>query len=145
MAAILRSFQRPQTKAFSLYLLRQMNDTRILGADGNPMGQELEVDRKRIDATGRRIVRGLYYIEKNVNLGSPQEFRVASRAGIEAKDRALQKFAELYAGSQDPRAREVGNVFSYAVGFYPTFSVWLLLLYGYFSWLASIKFGEEAQ
>jgi hypothetical protein len=139
MPAVLRSFQRPESRAFSQYLVGQMSESMILGADGEPMGQSVEVDRNRVNATGKRLVRGLYYIEQKTNLGSPAEFRVASKAGITSKDPAIQQFARMYAGSTDRRSKEIGDVFSYAVCFYPEFSIWFLLLYEYFSWLATTQ------
>jgi hypothetical protein len=142
MPAVLRSFQRPESRTFSRYLLSQMSNSVILGADGKPMGQTVEVDRNRVNATGNRMVRGLHYIEKKISLGQPEEFRVASKAGVAATDPAIQQFARMYAGSVERRTRDIGDVFSYAVCFYPTFSIWFLLLYGYFSWLASTKSGD---
>ena len=88
------------------------------------------------------MVRGLHYIKKKISLGQPEEFRVASKAGVAATDPAIQQFARMYAGSVERRTRDIGDVFSYAVCFYPTFSIWFLLLYGYFSWLASTKSGD---
>ncbi len=145
MPAILRSLQRPAAKPFSSYLLRQMSHSSILGADGNPMGQRVEVDQSRVDATGARLVRGLYYVETKSNLGSPEQFRIASKAGVVASDPAIQQFARMYAGCADHRTREIGDVFSYATCFWSSFSVWFLLLYGYFGWLAIIKQAAQAE
>jgi hypothetical protein len=145
MPAVLRSFQRPEAKPFSQYLLSQMSNSIILAANGKPMAQQVEVDKKRVDATGERLVRGLYYIEKKIHLGSPKEFRVASRAGVSPTDPAIQQFARMYAGCPDRRTKEIGEAFSYAVCFWPTISIWFLLLYGYFSWLASTKSGDASE
>ena len=105
------------------------------------MGQQIDCDRDRINATGRRLVRGLYYFEKSVCLGSPEDFRVAAKSGITATDPAIQQFVRMYARSADRREETLGDVFSYAVCFFPGISVWLLLLYGYFGWLASTRLG----
>jgi hypothetical protein len=139
LPAVLRSLQRPKAKPFSEYLLNQMSSSIVLGADGNPMGQLVEVEKNRIDATGARLVRGLYYVEKGEILGQPKEFRIASRAGVTEKDPAIQQFARMYASSTDHRTGEVGEAFSYAACFHPTFSIWFLFLYSYFSWLATIR------
>jgi hypothetical protein len=142
LPAVLRSFQRPQSGAFSRYLLAKMTRSMILGADGSPMGHEVEVERNRVNASGRRLVRGLYFAEKRTNLGAPEQFRVESKAGVTATDPAIQQFARMYARCADCRTKEIGEAFSYAVCFYPNLSIWFLLLYGYFSWLAIIKSGE---
>lgn len=139
MPAILRSLRRPAAKHFSDYLLGQMSYSIVLGADGNPMGQVVEVDKSRVDATGARLVRGLYYVEKKSSLGSPEQFRIASKAGVEAADPAIQQFARMYAGCADRCTREIDDVFSYAACFWSSFSIWFLLLYGYFGWLSITK------
>jgi hypothetical protein len=139
MPAVLRSLQRPQAKPFSEYLLKQMSYSIVLGADGNPMGHVVEVEKNRIDATGARLIRGLHYVERRERLGQPKEFRIASRAGITAEDPSIQQFAKMYAGSADRRTKEIGEAFSYAACFHPTFSVWFLLLYGFFGWLAIVR------
>src|SRR5262249_48626167 len=139
MPPLLRSLQRREATAFSTYLLGQMTNSMVLGADGKPLGQTVEVDKSRVDATGARIVRGLFYLESKRSLSSQEELRVASKAGVAAEAPAVQQFARMYSASADRRSREVGEAFSYATAFFPTFSIWFLLLYGYFSWLATIK------
>src|SRR5262249_40562362 len=50
LPAVLRSLQRPQAKHFSDYLLKQMSLSIVLGADGNPLGQVVEVEQNRVNA-----------------------------------------------------------------------------------------------
>src|SRR5262249_22430752 len=111
----------------------------VLGADGNPLGQVVEVEQNRVNAAGARLIRGLYYVETGKRLGQPKNFRIASRAGVTEKDPAIQHFARTYASSTDRQTSESGDSFSYAVCLHPMFSIWFLLLYGYFGWLALIQ------
>lgn len=139
LQAVVRAMQRPEATRFSAHLLRQMEHTIVLGSDGNPMASQVLVDQRRVDATGARLVRGLYYVEQKTILGSPQSLRVASKAGVSERDPAIQQFARMYSGCPDRRERQVGDAFDYVVCFWPTASIWLLMLYGYFSWLATIQ------
>ncbi len=78
MPAILRSLQKPEAQGFSKYLAGQSTPTTVLGIDGKstpttvlgidgrPLGQVMEVDQRRLNATGERIVRGLYFVETNL-------------------------------------------------------------------------------
>ncbi len=66
MPAILRSLQKPEAQGFSKYLAGQSTPTTVLGIDGRPLGQVMEVDQRRLNATGERIVRGLYFVETNL-------------------------------------------------------------------------------
>jgi len=136
MPAILRSLQKPEAKGFARYLLSQMTGTTVLGADGRPMAQAVEADRNRINATGERMVRGLFFIESGVLLPRSTQVRIASKPGITHSNVAIQQFARMYARCPDRRSKIIGDAFSYAVAFYPQFSIWFLLLYDHFSWLA---------
>jgi hypothetical protein len=138
MPSILRSLQRPNAKVFSEYLKNQFKDTTVLGPDGRPMGQTLEADRGRINATGERMVRGLFFAESGVALQASAKVRIAANPGISSSVPAIMQFARVYARCPDRRAKTIGDAFSYAVGFHRDFSIWMLLLYGHFSWLATI-------
>lgn len=138
MPAIMRSLQKPEALGFTRYLLSQMSDTTVLGTNGRPMAQAVEADRVRLNATGERMVRGLFFIESGEPLPPSSKVRIAAKPGITHSNDAIQHFARMYAPCPNHRGREIGNAFSYAVAFYPQFSVWFLLLYGHFAWLATI-------
>ncbi len=144
MPAILRAMQRPEAQGFVRYLLSQMTETRVLGADGRPMAQAVEADRNRIHATGERMVRGLFFIESGELLPRSTQVRIASKPGITASNAAIQQFARMYVSCPDRRSKTIGDAFSYAVAFYPQFSIWFLLLYNHFSWLATIASSSDA-
>jgi hypothetical protein len=139
MPAILRSLERQQSRKFSRYLLDQMTASTVLGADGRPLGQRVDVDRHRINVTGSRMVRGLLFSETGTRLKASDDFRIASKAGIEDRDPAIQEFAKLYTRCPDRRNKEIGEAFSYVVGFHPQYSIWLLVLYDFFAWAATIR------
>jgi hypothetical protein len=138
MPAIMRSLQKPEALSFARYLLSQMSDTTVLAPNGRPMAQAVEVDRVRLNATGERMVRGLFFIESGEPLPPSTKVRIAAKPGITHSNDGIQHFARMYAACPDHRTKEIGNAFSYAVAFYPQFSVWFLLLYGHFAWLATI-------
>ncbi|MEK7992249.1 MAG: hypothetical protein AAB403_00440 [Planctomycetota bacterium] len=138
LPAIIRSLQRPNAKAFADYLTSQMAATRILAPDGVPMGQAIEVDRRRVHATGARIIRGLFYVEKGKPVPPGALLRVEATAGLNSSDPVVLQFARLYGQCSERRDREIGKAFSYAAGFGPGFSIWLMLLYDYFAWAGTV-------
>lgn len=144
MPEILRSLQRPQAQGFVRYLSSQMKDTTVLGADGRPMAQVVEDDRTRINATGERMVRGLFFIESGERLPPSTHVRVASKPGVTPSDPAIQQFARMYARCPDRRGKAIGDAFSYGVAFYPQASIWFLLLYEHFAWLATVGSSSNA-
>jgi len=133
MPAILRSLQRPEAQGFSKYLASQTTPSTVLGIDEKPLGQVVEVDQKRLNATGERIVRGLHFVETGL-----AKIRVASIPGVTASEPMIQQFALLYDASADQRTKAVGEVFNYVAAFHSNFSVWLLMLYDDFAWAVTI-------
>jgi len=146
MPAILRSLQKPEAQGFSKYLASQSTPTTVLGIDGRPLGQVMEVDQKRLNATGERIVRGLYFVETNLPVSPSARIRVASIPGVTAPkpQPMIQQFARLYSMCLDRRDKAVGDVFNYVAAFHADFSVWLLILYDEFAWAVSITTSETA-
>jgi hypothetical protein len=145
MPAILRSLQRPEARGFSQYLAAQMTDTTVLGPDGRPLGQAVDADRNRLNASGERMVRGLFFVESGNPLPSSTQVRIACKPGITASNPAIIQFASLYSGCPERRDRAIGDAFSYVAGFRPEFSIWLLMLYGHFTWLATIGGSIDAK
>ena len=139
LPAIVRSLQRPNAKAFADYLISPMTETKILAANGTPMGGTLELDRERINATGERMVRGLFFIEMGKPLSPTAHVRIGANAVVNASDPVIRQFARTYVQCSDRRDREIGRAFSYAAGFAADFSVWILLLYDYFVWIATVE------
>jgi hypothetical protein len=140
MPAILRSLQKPEAQRFSKYLASRTTPTSVLGIDGNPLGQIVEVDLKRLNATGERIVRGLHFVETNLPVPPSVNIRVASIPGVTAPEPKpiIQQLALLYSICTDHRSKAVGDVFNYVAAFHPDFSVWLLILYDEFAWAVTI-------
>jgi len=46
-----------------VYLTKRAEDSIILGQDGFPMGQALELDNARVNRSGERLVRAFYFTE----------------------------------------------------------------------------------
>ena len=140
MPAILRSLRRPEAQGFSKYLASRTIPTSVLGIDGEPFGQIVDVDKKRLNATGERIVRGLNFVETQLPVPLSCKIRVASIPGVTAPEPKpmIHQVARLYSMCTDQRTRAVGDVFNYVVGFHTDFSVWLLVLYDEFAWAVTI-------
>jgi hypothetical protein len=146
MPAILRSLQRPEAQGFYKYLASRSTPTIVLGIDGRPLGKVVDVDQKRLSATGKRIVRGLYFVETKLPVPPSARIRVASIPGVTAPEPQpmIQQFARLYSMCLDRRAKAVGDAFNYVAAFHVDFSVWLLILYDEFAWAVSITNSEPA-
>jgi hypothetical protein len=98
----------------------------------------MELNRQRINATGERIVRGLYFIEVQKPIPAEAKVKIACKPGITVSDPAILQYARMYSSCGDRRNKAVGDAFSYAVAFHPQYSLWLLMLYGHFTWLATV-------
>jgi hypothetical protein len=142
LPSILRSLQRPTAKAFAEYLSSQTTKSTILDHRGLPLSEIIDVDRERVNATGIRIIRGLYFLETGNILPFDATIKIGAKAGIHPHSRDAQTFARSYSKCPDHRNREIGNAFSYVVGFARIGSVWLLLLYDYFVWVATVQFKQ---
>ena len=138
LPAVIRSLQRQDARGFAEYLMGQMTETASLGPDGNPMGQAIDVDHKRVDKTGEHIVRGLYFIEMKRPFPDHAILKVGSKADLTADHSDMLKMARVWGMVTDHRNRSVGTAFSYTAAVGPAVSFWLLLLYDYFFWAATI-------
>jgi len=138
LPAILRSLQNPNAKAFAEYLAHQTTQTTILAPDGAPMGQAVEVDRTRVNATGARIIRGLYFSEIGKPLERDALIKIGTKPGLSEHDPDAVQIARCYSAFPEHRDREIGTAFSYVAGFGPGVSVWMMLLYDYFAWVGTV-------
>jgi hypothetical protein len=137
LTTLMRSFQRPEARRFAQYFSSQMEPIPVLGVNGMPI-HKLTQDVRRIDATGERIVRGLYYIEKKKPLDANARIVIVSEDDMESSNPLLLDAVQAYDASTDQRKGGVGNAFSYVAGFEGDRSVWVLMLYGFFFWFALI-------
>ena len=112
----------------------------ILGQDGSPLGQQIEVDKTRVHRTGERFVRALYFTETGTPLPVGALVRVGSKMGLRATDTDTQEIARALIKIPDRRGRSIGTAFSYVAGFGPGFSVWFMLLYDFFFWLGTVDY-----
>jgi hypothetical protein len=134
LPAIVRSLQDPSGQGFAAYLASQTTQTSILGPDGNPMAEMIDVDRERLRATGGRLIRGLYFIEIGRPMPESAILRVASKVGLAQSDENMVTIGRVYAAWSDHREGAVGDAFSYFAAIGQGVSFWLLLLYDYFLW-----------
>jgi len=138
LPAVMRSLLRPDARRLAEYLARSTEKSTILGEDSRPWADAIEMDRNRVHASGERMIRGLYFVEMQEALPQDAAVRVAAKAGISAREPAIQEFARLYARAAVRRDRAIGTAFSYAAGFMGNISVWMMLLYDYFAWLGTV-------
>lgn len=94
--------------------------------------------RGRVNATGSRMVRALFFIETGRLLTPSAEVRIATTIGVDHTDPAILRFARVYKLCSIHRSRAVGTAFSYVAAFGPDFSIWLMVLYGCFVWMANV-------
>jgi hypothetical protein len=146
LSAIVRSLQRPNARGFSEYLSQQSHQMRIVAPSGTPI-TSIEIDKQRTNASGLHILRGLYFHEtgKRLTALSHPDLRIASMSGLTAEDPEMLTIARAFRLFSDHRSGEMGTAFSYAVAFGDGVSVWLMLLYEYFFWVASIDERDAGQ
>jgi nitrate reductase NapE component len=102
------------------------------------MSEVIDADRQRLNSTGIRMIH-LYFFETGNILPLNAKLKIAAKAGIHPHDEGAKTFAFAYSKCSDQRSKEIGGAFSYVVGFSPIASVWLILLYEYFVWMATVQ------
>lgn len=142
MSTMARALQYPEARRFTQSLLRSSRYTGLLTPSGTPVSK-MAVDVTRIEATGEHIVRGLHYLETKKPVDSKAKVLVRSLRDWEPSNTLLLAAVRMHDLCLDKRQKEVGKAFSYAVGLRDDKSVWVMLLYGYHLWIASI--GEPPQ
>jgi len=135
---VFRSLLKPEAAAFRERIVRKMNASRLVDPDGAPLGFPMEVDIKRIDAVGERLMRGLHYHEGKRSLLPGSHIFVFSKPGYHAIDSMVPDLASILAKCDDRRTRIIGNGFSYMTGSGEGTYVWMILLYGYFWWVVAV-------
>jgi hypothetical protein len=145
LPVISRALRRPTAKGFAEYLASQTTTTTILNHRGSPLGQITSVDRERVNATGIRMIRGLHFFETRNILPFDATIKIAVKTGLHPLDVGAQTFARAYSKCADHRNREIGSAFSYVVGFSPIASVWLMMLYDYFIWMATVQTKKQGR
>jgi hypothetical protein len=138
LPAVIRSLQRPDARGLAEFLAMNTEKSAILGQDGVPWANAIEVDRKRVHASGERMIRGLFFIEMQKPLPRDAIVRVAAKAGVSSREPGIQEFARSYARAAIRPDRAIGTAFSYVAGFMASISFWMMLLYDYFAWLGTV-------
>ena len=110
----------------------------ILGQDGSPMGQVLELDKARVNRTGGRFIRALYFHETGTVLARDAAIRVACNMGLRATDAAFKEICRALAAFRERRHGYVGTAFGYLAALEPDSSAWLMQLYDFFVWLGTV-------
>ena len=137
LPAVSRSLQRPDARGFVEYLASQTTQSTVLGPDGSPIGQVIELDKSRVNRTGQRIVRALHFVEVGTPLAD-SVVRVGSNMGLRATDADTITIARALKTLPDWRDGSVGTAFSYVAAIGPGFSFWFMLLYDFFFWLGTV-------
>jgi hypothetical protein len=135
---VFRSLMKPEAEAFRERIIAKVNASRLVDPMGNPLGFPMEVDVKRIDAVGERLVRGLHFHEGKQPLPQNARSYVFSKPGITSMDFILPQFRTILAKCAAQRAKTIGDGFSYVAGASAGAYVWLILLYGYFWWFVAV-------
>ena len=138
LAAVLRSLQRANAKAFVAYLTKQAESSVILGQDGSPMGQVFELDKARANKTGERFIRALYFHETGTPVPSDAVVRVACNMGLRSSDAEFKEMCRALAAFRERKHGYVGTAFGYLAALEPKSSAWLMQLYDFFVWLGTV-------
>jgi hypothetical protein len=141
---MLRSLQHPNALGFAKYLAGQSKSARVLTPTGSPV-MVIEPDTERINKTGARIMRGLYYRESGNPVPETAAIVLASKAGLTADHPDVLTMARIFNHFSDWRNGNIGTAFSYVGVFGPQLSIWGMLLYDYFFWCGSIDERSEAE
>jgi hypothetical protein len=139
LPAILRSLSRPNAKSFRTYLANQTVPSIVLDFTGSPMGYLIDADRSRVNATGVHKIRGLHFIETAKMLPPHIRIKLAAKAGLRPDEPSATTIARAFMSCPDRRHKEIGQAFSYAVGFNKSWIVWILMLYEFFIWVATVE------
>ncbi len=138
LQAVLRSLQRPDAKAFGKYLIRQSETSVILGQDGFPMGHRFELDKARVNRTGERLIRALYFVQTGEAVPSGAALRVGCQTSLKPTDADTITIARVMKTLPDWKNGTVGTAFSYMAAFGNGISAWLMMLYDFFFWVGTI-------
>ena len=60
------------------------------------MAEATEVDRKRVNATGTRLLKALLFVETGRRLSQTDQIRIAAGAGVTPTDPLILQFARVY-------------------------------------------------
>jgi hypothetical protein len=140
LPAVLRSLQRPNAKAFAEFLTGQAESSVILGQDGSPMGQVFELDKARVNRTGERFIRAIYFHEMGAALPHNAVVRVECNMGLRPGDAEFKEICRVLSAFRERRHGYVGTAFGYLVTLEPEYSAWLMQLYDFFVWLGTVDF-----
>jgi hypothetical protein len=132
LPAVLRSLQKPNAKGFVNYLASQSTRSSILGQDGFPMGNMINLERSRINRSGQRFIKALYFAETGTPLPPNAVIKVGANTDLRAHDKDTQTIALVLTKFSDQRDREVGTAFSYVAGLGSGISAWFMVLYEFF-------------
>jgi len=134
---IVRSLETPDARGFARYLAQQSTAMRVVTPSGAAISA-IELDRRRINRTGMHIMRGLYFREAHKPLPATAVVRLESTTGLTAEHPDMLTIARVLKLLPDHRDGAIGTAFSYFAAFGGQHSAWVMLLYDYFFWVATV-------
>jgi hypothetical protein len=137
LPAIMRSLQRRDAQGFAALIRQQSSSMGIVTPSGSPINI-IEPERERINHTGLHILRGLYFRETGHPLPASATVKLSHKAGLTADHPDILTMARLLLTVADRRDGAIGTAFSFMAGIGQHVSFWVMLLYEYFFWAASI-------
>ncbi len=136
--SLARGLNKPGSEAFRAAIARQQETGRILGPNGLPLGGRIKSDKARMDATGRHIVRGLYYALTKTPLHVTMELIIGCQTGVDERHEAMQTFQRGWEKWPDRRQSDVGEGFRYSTVAIGGQSMWFIELYDYLCWFGVV-------
>jgi hypothetical protein len=138
LSTMMRALQYPKARGFAECLAGQTQLSPIVGVSGVPL-RKLTRDFTRLASTGARLIRGLHYVEMERALAPDARITMSMSDTVEPSDEVMLLTVRAYDAAKERRQREVGSAFSYAAGFDDDGrSVWVIMVYGYFFWFATV-------
>jgi hypothetical protein len=138
LPAVLRALKRPESVGFRQHIAKRATPTRIVAWDGKPFAMQIDIERDRLNAVGRRLVRGLHFAETGAILPAKATLNVGFTMQMESTKEAAQHFVRVLRHCHSETHGEVGEGFSYAAGFLEGQAIWFFLLFELYTWMATV-------
>jgi len=134
---VARALGSPKSQKFTKYVAGQARVMDVLAPDGSPI-MDVQPEHDRIYATGRHILRWLYYLARKKPLQENAQITIKTVMGLTAEHAIVKAFEAICLKRPDRVGGTLGTAFTYAAAFAEGNSVWLMQIYDYFCWTAIV-------
>jgi hypothetical protein len=127
--------QRQEAKGFAEMIRQSIRESDVYTPAGVYIGRAptFNANLKRIDATGTRILKGLYFLETGERTPEQADVAVYSMEGFQKRPDLVKQLWDKTRPIVDlSHGRKIGDTFSYTVHFAPCLSFWYLVFYAFY-------------